>query len=68
MFQVSGFFDPCTLSVDREILAKSVMNTTRIIPSAEMTNLPVRRKINTTKDALKTVLLILLMTHVVIRW
>ena len=67
MSHVSGFLDGRTLSVARDIFAKSVMNTSSSIAKAETTNLPVTTKAIATKAAFRIVRLILLMTHVRMR-
>ena len=68
MFHVSGCCDERTRSVDSAILAKSVMNTSRIMPSAEITNWPVTRNATTTKPAFRMVRLTLFTIHVSTRW
>ena len=68
MFQVSGFLDGRTLSVERDIFAKSVRKTSSSIAKAETTNLPVTTNAMATKAAFRIVRLILLMIHVRIRW
>ena len=68
MFHVSGFPDGRTLSVDREILAKSVIKVSSNIAKAETTNLPVTTYAMATKAAFKMVRLILLTIQVRMRW
>src|SRR5665213_4517072 len=68
MFQVSGFCDGRVWSVARVITAKSVTKTKSSITKAEMTNCPVDTKAMATKAALRIVRLILLITHVRMRW
>src|SRR5579863_10759854 len=67
MFQVSGFCDGRTLSVAREIFAKSVIKVSSSIANAETANLPVTTYATATNAAFKIVRLILLMTQVRMR-
>jgi hypothetical protein len=67
IFHDSGFLDGRTLSVAKEIFAKSVMKISGSVARAETTNLPITANAMATKAAFKIVWLILLMIHVRMR-